>query len=101
MWSRKLTLLGHIIRAKGRNKDDPMFNVTFASSSGKPKLRNERRVGRPRLKWITETMKSAWYNIRAENADTSDYLGTSEQIHKIMDAAKAYKHCFKTKMVQG
>ena len=71
--------------------DDPMFNVTFANSRGIPRLRTNRRVGRPRDKWITANMESAWEKIGEASRNITPYAATSDQIETIMIAAKKYK----------
>ena len=60
---RRLTLLGHIIRA---DQGDPMRRITFQPTVRLEEFDNgKKRVGNPRHKWIDMTMSDAWETIRA------------------------------------
>ncbi len=85
---RRVTLLGHIIRS---NPQDPMHQVTFANDEIETHAPWRRRVGRPRLKWIEETMKEAWSQI-ASNFEP--YSSTLQQRTKIKEAAIQRRHPF-------
>ena len=63
--NRQDTLLGHIIRAGSRNVHDPLFVVTFSDYATLKQLRTiTKRVGRPKLKWVDETMRRAWDKVK-------------------------------------
>ena len=51
---RRLTLLGHVIRAP---TDDPMRAITFNTGTVDTLNVGRRRVGRPNLNWIEVTMQ--------------------------------------------
>ena len=76
---RIMTLLGHVIRSQ---KDDPMKQVTFEDENLRTKCLGTRRVGRPKQKWIENTMKEAWNKIRE---DATPYLATIEQRRMIAE----------------
>ena len=59
-----------------KEKDDPMFNVSF-DTNGKPKTRDNRRVGRPRDKWILQNMELAWQHISQQTGDDRVYSATT------------------------
>ena len=54
--NRKVTLLGHIIRAES---EDPMREVLFETGTFRPRIEHIRRVGKPRANWLLETYKDA------------------------------------------
>ena len=54
--NRKVTLLGHIIRAE---TEDPMREVLFETGTFGPRIEHIRRVGKPRANWLLETYKDA------------------------------------------
>ena len=54
---KRIKLLGHILR---RPREHPQHQITFWTRSLIPRTVDKRRVGRPRLSWIHETMKVAW-----------------------------------------
>ena len=53
---KKITLLGHIIRAES---EDPMREVLFETGTFRPRVEHIRRVGKPRANWLIETYKDA------------------------------------------
>ena len=56
-WKRsKLRLFGHILRAHS----DPMEQVSLAADGLHPRAVCQRRSGRPRADWITESYKDAF-----------------------------------------
>ena len=73
---RKMTILGHVIRAGNRDPTDPMYQVTFEDPSLKPKTSAYRRVGRPRRKWHQETMNQAWQSMQQNEPTNHDFAGT-------------------------
>ena len=54
--NRKVTKLGHIIRAES---EDPMREVLFETGTFRPRIEHIRRVGKPRANWLLETYKDA------------------------------------------
>jgi hypothetical protein len=60
---RKLKLLGHLIREKGRGYS-PMYDLTFQDTQLSPRISSNRRVGRPRGIWGKETVLLAWKLIK-------------------------------------
>ena len=57
-WKRsKLRLFGHILRA---HSSDPMKQVSLAADGLHPRAVCQRRSGRPRADWITESYKDAF-----------------------------------------
>jgi hypothetical protein len=50
--TKHLKLLGHVLR---RPQSYPQHHVTFTSYLGLPKTPSNRRVGRPRKKWLLKT----------------------------------------------
>ena len=56
--NQKLKLFGHILRA---NHKDPLRQVLFSYSSFSPKNFPMKRIGRPRLDWLQETIKDAYH----------------------------------------
>ncbi len=76
---RKITLLGHVIRAGNRDKNDPMYQVTFESKDLAPKMTAYRRVGRPRNKWHQDTMEQAWAKIHHNGSHIPKYTGNEKQ----------------------
>ena len=63
---RKLKLLGHILR---RDRNHPLHQATFSTTSALPRETEMRRVGRPRQFWTSNNMQKAWEVIR--NTDPS------------------------------
>ena len=53
---KKITLLGHIIRAES---EDPMREVLFETGTFRPRVEHIRRVGKPRANWLIEPYKDA------------------------------------------
>ena len=89
---RRMTLLGHVIRS---HKDDPMKQVTFEDEHLRTRCLGIRRPGRPRQKWIENTMKEAWSKVRE---DTKPYMATIEQRQLIAKKAENREGPFKTKL---
>ena len=81
--NRKNILLGHIIRAHAKDEQDPMYNISFLHHGTKIRTKANRRVGRPRAKWIHETFKNAW-----ESSQNSQYTDTEEQRATLFTMAK-------------
>ena len=48
-----------------------IYNVSFENGKLRKWVHKNRRVGRPRFKWVTETIKDMWHNIRHEHAHIS------------------------------
>ena len=94
---RRVTLLGHIVRAGNRNSSDPAFQATFDSSSLLPKCSITRRQGHPRQKWIDTTMKEAWELLLKEEGSEIRYIGLDSQIQKLKTAALNYSKPLHTK----
>ena len=61
--SRKLTLLGHILRATSA---DPMREVLFHPHTNIPRQEHIRRVGKPRAHWLIETLQDAYKHIHPD-----------------------------------
>ena len=61
---RKLRLLGHVLR---RDRQHPLHQTTFSTTSAVPRETNYRRVGRPRQFWTTNNMEKAWEIIKRED----------------------------------
>ena len=61
---RKLRLLGHVLR---RERQHPLHQTTFSTTSALPRETNYRRVGRPRQFWTTNNMEKAWEIIKRED----------------------------------
>ena len=55
--ARSRALLGHLLRAA---PEDPTRLATFHPGAPIPRYPPKRRVGRPRLHWAVEEMKSVW-----------------------------------------
>ena len=89
--SIRTTLLGHVIRS---DRKDPMKQVTFEDEHLRTKSLGIRRAGRPRQKWIENTMREAWETVRN---DTSPYIATIEQRQEIAKQAANREGPFKTK----
>ena len=89
--NRRVTLLGHVIRS---DRKDPMKQVTFEDEHLRTKSLGIRRAGRPRQKWIENTMREAWETVRS---DTSPYIATIEQRQEIAKQAANHEGPFKTK----
>jgi hypothetical protein len=87
---RKLKLLGHLIREKGRGYS-PMYDLTFQDNLLSPRISNNRRVGRPRGIWGKETVLLAWKLIKTfddpqgELEESFEY--TLDQIEEIKNRA--------------
>ena len=74
---RQQTLLGHVIRCV---PTDPLKKVSFKNEELEPIEDITRRVGRPRRKWIHESMTNAWFRIRDQvNRSDETYTGTYMQ----------------------
>ena len=86
---RKQRLLGHVIRAGHRDPRDPMYQVTFENSSLQPRTTACRRVGKPRHKWHTDTMQSAWEAMNANSERERPYTGDDRQREEIKQRAIA------------
>ena len=87
-----MTLLRHVIRS---HKDDPMKQVTFEDEHLRTIFLGTRRPGRPRQKWIENTMKEAWSKARE---DTKPYMATIERRQLIAKTAENREGQFKTKL---
>ena len=55
---RKISLLGHIVRA---DANDPLRQVIFENQTCIPRKPPYRRQGRPRVDWLTETVKDTFH----------------------------------------
>ena len=58
-----------LARVYRMNHDHAVRHITFAPDPNHriiPWTPPNRRVGRPRFKWVTETIKDMWHNIRHE-----------------------------------
>ena len=55
---RKISLLGHILRA---DANDPLRQVIFENQTCIPRKPPYRRQGRPRVDWLTETVKDTFH----------------------------------------
>ena len=84
---RKTSLLGHIIRAGERDSRDPMYQVTFEGTNLKPRTTAYRRVGKPRHKWHTDTLASAWQYMEQQKGTNTKYNGDHDQRIGIKRAA--------------
>jgi len=74
---RQASFLGHVIRSEER---DPMKMVSFGNEELNSLEDIQLRVGRPRKKWVHETMSRAWADIRVKtNRDNEEYQATSMQ----------------------
>ena len=89
---RRLTLLGHVIRA---GQDDPLFPVVFGDEDLATVQTSKRRAGRPKNKWIEMSMKDAWNRIRIDN--TEQYTATLTQRQTIKTTAENRAAPFSTK----
>ena len=59
-----------LARVHRMNHDHAVRHITFAPDPNQhivPWTPPNRRVGRPRYKWVTETIKEMWHNIRHEH----------------------------------
>ena len=74
---KKYTLSGHIFKA---NLRDPMRQVIFETASDILKIVFKKRVGKPRLDWLEETMRECWGKICTD--------GTEFNKDRILNAAK-------------
>lgn len=63
-------LLGHLIRGDG---DDPMKHATINEYFGQPESPNQKRVGRPRLKWVEENCKYIFRKLENDEFDYNDH----------------------------
>ena len=82
-----MTLLGHVIRAGTRDRNDPMYQITFQGADLEPKTTTYRRVGRPRHKWHQETMTKAWQTMPHQTGSIPEYTGSKKQRKQIRAAA--------------
>jgi len=69
---RKTKLLGHIMR---REESDPLKQVCF-DEKGFQHIYEKRRIGRPRLHWVRETMKNTFSKLYNDEI----YLEDDEEI---------------------
>ena len=61
LWlQRKITLLGHIIRS---DPSDPMRQVLFEIGTLTPRIEFKKRVGKPRIQWLSATYEDAYKNM--------------------------------------
>ena len=91
---RKIRLLGHVLR---RERQHPLHQSTFSTSSAIPRETNYRKVGRPRQFWTTTTMERAWEIMKFE--DTSlpqvSFDKSNRHIREIfIEHARQYKRPF-------
>ena len=63
---KKLKLLGHILR---RDRNHPLHQTIFSTTSALPRETEMRRVGRPKQFWTSNNMQKTWEVIR--NTDPS------------------------------
>ena len=69
---RQMRLLGHNMR---RNDSDPLKQICF-DESGYHHLYEKRRIGRPRLNWVRETMKRTYCRLFSDE----QYIEDNEDI---------------------
>ena len=81
--SRKLTLLGHILRATSA---DPMREVLFHPHTNIPRQEHIRRVGKPRAHWLIETLQDAYKHIHPDRVFDAN---NQEQINMLAERASA------------
>lgn len=60
---QKLKLLGHIIRC---DKKGPLHQVTFQGDTLNPRALRRRRVGKPRERWLAESLNDAFIYLKKE-----------------------------------
>ncbi len=65
---RQRTLLGHIIREP---RDSLMRKPTITENLERPQ-RTEKRVGRPRDKWLEDTLDRTYWHLYQESSDVSN-----------------------------
>ena len=83
--TRAMKLLGHLIRT---GEEDPMRRVTFREGGIKMLEAGLRRVGRPRLKWLNETLRTTWKSFRdILGYQYSEYDDRNEEIRGVLQAA--------------
>ena len=80
--ARKERLLGHVIRCHDNNSMDiismdPLFQVTFQNEEFDRYTPFKRRVGKPRQKWLTTGMETAWR--KHDDYDRRPYTDSREQ----------------------
>ena len=95
--SRRLTLLGHVIRA---GPHDPLFQATFEDQSLESYIPAYRRVGHPRQAWLDRRMENAWEQITVDPSHPqhgTQYNNTVSQRGIIKAQASKQKPPFNTK----
>ena len=88
-------------------EEHPVRHITFAMNPPNPNLilpwiPPNRRVGRPRFKWVTETIKDMWNNIKHEHTHIPQTFDKDNQLQheaikeSINNAASDPPFLFKT-----
>ena len=91
---RKMRLLGHVLR---RERQHPLHQSTFSTSSAIPRETNYRRVGRPRQFWTTTTMERARELMKFEDTSLPQVSFDKSNRHireMIIEHARQYKRPF-------
>ena len=88
---RKMRLLGHVLR---RERQHPLHQSTFSTSSAIPRETNYRRVGRPRQFWTTTTMERAWELMKSEDTSLPQVSFDKSNRH-IREMIIAHAHQYK------
>ena len=74
---------------------DPLFQVTFQNEELDGYTPFKRRVGKPRQKWLTTGMETAWR--KHDDYDGRPYTDSREQRLVLRNVADNRKHPFDTK----
>ena len=72
-----------LARIHKMNHNQAVRHVTFAPDPDhtiKPWIPPNRRVGRPRFKWVTETIKDMWNNIKHEHTNIPQTFDKDNQL---------------------
>ena len=94
MWgSLKMSLMGHILRARGQ---DPLRQVTLEGLADYPRIIPKYRVGRPRLDWIEESYREAYKIIKKDPGVEIDF-DNNDHVSLVVETAKSRKPPFATK----
>ena len=96
--SRMITLLGHVIRDPDA---DPMRAITFNAGTVDTEKIGWKRVGRPQINWIEDTMREAWEEVRHYHPEANQkYCALPSQNEQIKQKVKKtnpleWEKCFR------
>ena len=93
--ARKERLLGHVIRCHENNFTDPLFQVTFQSGDLDRYVPFKRRMGKPRQKWLTTGMETAWF--KHDDYDGGPFTDSRDQRLTLRNVADNRQYPFDTR----